>query len=435
MKPGIFYLYEYNNSQKLRNAGFLKITLYYRSCTLMLNARGIPVAYSDTIKLCAFYLENDLTNSSVLAEITCTNHAFSARLNSAESRFPEGHTLDTIDGFFLPLPNGHILAAAAPGIAVDPKKLLAAPSNHAAPEKEPGDDSPSSDNSSDTFMGLEAESLQECGTDAPAEPDPIDSEPESCESTAPPEQNASAEQESPDEQDVPFEQECSPEPDNAPESECSPEQCTPAESSSCDEQSPVMEQPPHSGQNPAAEQPSQSGQNPAAEQPSQSGQNPAVEQPSCDTQTPNAVQPSCDTQTPNAVQPSHDAQNPSAQQPSCGEQGPSQNQDSSAKPTAPTQTVKKIQRSEMSILPRKYWHLANNSFLLHGYHNYHHLLLIEKDGHYWLGVPGIYDPREARAARLFGFPQFTDSYNDSLQLTDDECNPQENFGYWCCFLK
>ncbi len=399
MKPGIFYLYEYNNSQKLRNAGFLKITRYYRSCTLMLNARGIPVAYSDTIKLCAFYLENDLTNSSVLAEITCTNHAFSARLNSAESRFPEGHTLDTIDGFFLPLPNGHILAAAAPGIAVDPKKLLAAPSDHAAPEKEPGDDSPSSDNSSDTFMELEAESLQECGTEAPAEPNPIDSEPESCESTAPPEQNASAEQESPDEQDVPFEQECSPEPDNAPESdnplesvyapesECSPGQCTPAGSSSCD------------GQSPAAEQ------------------------------------PSCDTQTPTAVQPSHDAQNPSAQQPSCGEQGPSQNQDSSAKPTAPTQTVKKIQRSEMSILPRKYWHLANNSFLLHGYHNYHHLLLIEKDGHYWLGVPGIYDPREARAARLFGFPQFTDSYNDSLQLTDDECNPQENFGYWCCFLK
>lgn len=387
MKPGIFYLYEYNNSQKLRNAGFLKITRYYRSCTLMLNARGIPVAYSDTIKLCAFYLENDLTNSSVLAEITCTNHAFSARLNSAESHFPEGHTLDTIDGFFLPLPNGHILAAAAPGIAVDPKKLLAAPSDHAAPEKEPGDDSPSSDNSSDTFMELEAESLQECGTDAPAEPDPIDSEPESRESTAPPEQNASTEQESPDEQDVPFEQECSPEPDNAPESECSPEQCIPAGSSSCDGQSPVMEQPPHSGQNPAAEQPSQSGQNLTTEQPS------------------------------------------------CGEQGPSQNQDSSAKPTAPTQTVKKIQRSEMSILPRKYWHLANNSFLLHGYHNYHHLLLIEKDGHYWLGVPGIYDPREARAARLFGFPQFTDSYNDSLQLTDDECSPQENFGYWCCFLK
>lgn len=375
MKPGIFYLYEYNNSQKLRNAGFLKITRYYRSCTLMLNARGIPVAYSDTIKLCAFYLENDLTNSSVLAEITCTNHAFSARINSAESRFPEGHTLDTIDGFFLPLPKGHILAAAAPGIAVDPKKLLAAPSDHAATKKEPGDDSPSSDNSSDTFMELEAESLQECGTKAPAEPDPIDSEPESCESTAPPEQNASTEQESPDEQDIPFEQECSPEPDNAPgsdnplesvytpESECSPGQCTPAGSSSCDGQSPAMEQP------------------------------------------------------------------------SCGEQVPSQSQDSSAKPTASTQTVKKIQRSEMSILPRKYWHLANNSFLLHGYHNYHHLLLIEKDGHYWLGVPGIYDPREARAARLFGFPQFTDSYNDSLQLTDDECSPQENFGYWCCFLK
>ena len=114
MKPGIFYLYEYNNSQKLRNAGFLKITRYYRSCTLMAQCPGIPVAYSDTIKLCAFYLENDLTNSSVLAEITCTNHAFSAKDQFRRIPFPEGHTLDTIDGFFLPLPKGHILAAAAP---------------------------------------------------------------------------------------------------------------------------------------------------------------------------------------------------------------------------------------------------------------------------------------------------------------------------------
>ena len=387
MKPGIFYLYEYNNSQKLRNAGFLKITRYYRSCTLMLNARGIPVAYSDTIKLCAFYLENDLTNSSVLAEITCTNHAFSARLNSAESRFPEGHTLDTIDGFFLPLPNGHILAAAAPGIAVDPKKLLAAPSDHAAPEKESGDDSPSSDHSSDTFMELEAESLQECGTEEPEAPDPTGSGPKNSENTAPPEQNSSAEQNIPNEQDTPAEQKCSSEPDYKSEPECPSELCAPAE------------QTPHDGQNPATEQPSHVEQNPSAEQSSCSGQNPDAEQSSCSGQNPDAKQ------------------------------------DSSAKQISPTQTVKKIQRSDMTILPRRYWHLANNSFLLHGYHNYHHLILIEKDGHYWLGVPGIYDPREARAARLFGFPQFTDSYNDSLQLTDEECNPHENFGYWCCYLK
>ena len=124
MKPGIFYLYEYNGTKKLRNAGFLKITRYYHSCTLQLNARGIPVSYADTIKLCAFYPENEQTTSAVLTEITCANHSVSARMSSAESRFPTGQTLDTINGFFLPLSNGHILAAAAPGIAVDAAKLL-----------------------------------------------------------------------------------------------------------------------------------------------------------------------------------------------------------------------------------------------------------------------------------------------------------------------
>ena len=60
------------------------------------------------------------------------------------------------------------------------------------------------------------------------------------------------------------------------------------------------------------------------------------------------------------------------------------------------------------------------AFLLHGYHNYNHLLLVEEDGHYWLGVPSIYDTHEARAASLFGFPQFTRSYTEILDLEDEE---------------
>lgn len=100
----------------------------------------------------------------------------------------------------------------------------------------------------------------------------------------------------------------------------------------------------------------------------------------------------------------------------------------------PKRTIRKIRRSDLSILPRKCWNLANNSFLLHGYHNYKHLLLIEEDGHYWVGVPGIYDIREARAAELLGFPQFTDSYNAELSLTSDEQNPQGRFGYWCHYI-
>ena len=93
--------------------------------------------------------------------------------------------------------------------------------------------------------------------------------------------------------------------------------------------------------------------------------------------------------------------------------------------------ARKIQRSDISVLPRRFWFLANNSFLLHGYHNYNHLLLAEEDGRLWLGVPGIYDPREAKVADLFGFPQFTREYADRLELEPDECSDNADFGYWC----
>ena len=93
--------------------------------------------------------------------------------------------------------------------------------------------------------------------------------------------------------------------------------------------------------------------------------------------------------------------------------------------------ARKIQRSDISILPRRFWSLANNSFLLHGYHNYNHLLLAEEAGRLWLGVPGIYDPREARAADLFGFPQFTREYAAHLDLEPEERSDSDDFGYWC----
>ena len=53
--------------------------------------------------------------------------------------------------------------------------------------------------------------------------------------------------------------------------------------------------------------------------------------------------------------------------------------------------------------------LRNNQFLLHGYYNYHYLILGKKDNkedQYWLGVPGIYHEREKMAARMYGFEKF-----------------------------
>ena len=89
--------------------------------------------------------------------------------------------------------------------------------------------------------------------------------------------------------------------------------------------------------------------------------------------------------------------------------------------------IERIDRKDIARLPRCEWRLANNSFLLHGYNNYHHLMLTEDDEGFWLGVPGIFHEREAKAAEAFGFPRF-------LAMEDDEFearNSSEKFGYWC----
>lgn len=62
------------------------------------------------------------------------------------------------------------------------------------------------------------------------------------------------------------------------------------------------------------------------------------------------------------------------------------------------------------ILSRKYQNLVQNSFLLHGYYNYGHVILTrlkERDEDcFYLGVPGVYFDREKQAALMFGFEGF-----------------------------
>ena len=93
--------------------------------------------------------------------------------------------------------------------------------------------------------------------------------------------------------------------------------------------------------------------------------------------------------------------------------------------------VRKIQCKDMVCLPRCEWRHANNSFLIHGYYNYHHLILTVRDDRLKLGVPGVYHPQEEKAAESFGFPEFIPAEELDLKLTDEEKNDREKFGYWC----
>lgn len=66
--------------------------------------------------------------------------------------------------------------------------------------------------------------------------------------------------------------------------------------------------------------------------------------------------------------------------------------------------------TDFVLFPAKYYRAVNNSFLLHGYYNYHHLILarMERRGEivYYIGVPGNYFDRERQVAIMFGFESF-----------------------------
>lgn len=75
------------------------------------------------------------------------------------------------------------------------------------------------------------------------------------------------------------------------------------------------------------------------------------------------------------------------------------------------------EREYLSIAPADFvlftaasYRSVNNSFLLHGYYNYKHLILarVEKRGEifYYIGVPGNFYEREKQVAIMFGFESF-----------------------------
>ena len=66
-----------------------------------------------------------------------------------------------------------------------------------------------------------------------------------------------------------------------------------------------------------------------------------------------------------------------------------------------------VQPKDFVIMTGDYQHLANNSFLLHGFYNYRHIILgREPDEAFYLGVPGVYYEREKMVALMFGFEAF-----------------------------
>lgn len=86
---------------------------------------------------------------------------------------------------------------------------------------------------------------------------------------------------------------------------------------------------------------------------------------------------------------------------------------------------------DMEHLPKEWIFLKNNHFLLHGFYEYHHLLLAKlcnRHGErYALGVPGQFGYRDQYMAENFGFQDF------SPLEQGKKC--RGSFGYWYFYLE
>lgn len=112
-----------------------------------------------------------------------------------------------------------------------------------------------------------------------------------------------------------------------------------------------------------------------------------------------------------------------------------------SKGTSPRQP-RRIDLSDIRKLPKRNWYLCNNSFLIHGFFNYHYLIVWEceerGEKRTYLGVPGIYERPERMMALLFGFPDFrleTDVMDEKCPQHSPKEEPIGKFGYWLCPLE
>ena len=90
----------------------------------------------------------------------------------------------------------------------------------------------------------------------------------------------------------------------------------------------------------------------------------------------------------------------------------------------------RLELKDLRQLPRQFWYLGNNSFLLHGFFNYRYLILgmtqefgVKK---WFIGIPGVFQNPERVMAALFGFPEFRREKPAPINTGE--------FGYWYRYL-
>ena len=101
MDTGTFYLYEYENNVRKRNAGFLKIYRRYQSCIFQAHIRSISLENVFEAEMYAFFFKENQICAKQIAHFPIDYMTHSIRFCAPQSSFPECRRLESIDGFFL----------------------------------------------------------------------------------------------------------------------------------------------------------------------------------------------------------------------------------------------------------------------------------------------------------------------------------------------
>lgn len=87
----------------------------------------------------------------------------------------------------------------------------------------------------------------------------------------------------------------------------------------------------------------------------------------------------------------------------------------------------KLQPQQMAMLPRKYWHLTNNGFLMECFYIHKHILFFKYKGGFVLGAPARVDRMEEMCAAKYGF-------QEKIKLKEHGTYGREGY-YWLMILQ
>ena len=377
----VSYMYEYTNGKKNKNTGFAKVESRNGICRMQIHLQKIPQE-EETLNIYGFVREGGWLLGIFLGQIGVKNACGDARIQTQAERIGgSAYRLEQIAGLWVESGLGRTYLTVFDDEGVDTEKLVTALPDEKKPEEEPQEEA-------------SAEAAEELREEASVEAEEELREETSAEAEEEPREEASVEAEE-------LREEASAEAEEEPREEVSAE----AAEELREEASVEAEEEPQGEASVEAEEEPQG--EPSVETEEQKERVHAQQAGACP-----AVNSRCANCSWHMANLNQKWQALSRRYPHF-------------QPFAEGEFADCLQITprELAFIGQGKCRVGNNSFLMHGFCNYRHLLFGKRrDGRFVLGVPGVFENQEMVMANMYGFPDFKEAMAK---------HPNGKFGYWC----